>query len=131
MTQEEYTLYTGESINYSASDWASLVEIAEIRLASFLCLDSFPELDSSNKDLAYLLANFICATLKYQGNFEDAEEKRIRNFTIRFREGAANAFAQIFNQFHDVIEKYSECGDGLDVERTWRCCCERGWYNGL
>lgn len=130
MTQDEFTLYTGETVSYSDDDWSSLVSIAELRLASFLCLETFPKLTDDNKDLAYLLANFIAATLKFQGNFEDAEEKRVRNFTIKFREGAANAFAQIYNQFKDIIDKYSDCGDGLSVEKSRRCCCER-WYNGL
>jgi len=129
MTQDQYTLYTGQAISYSAEDWSAIVAVAEMRLASFLCLDLFPTLDSNNKDLAMLLANFIAAVLKFEGNGDAVESKSVRNFTINFKSGsAADAFSQIAMQYADIIDKYSECDLGVKVERSRRCCC--GYYNG-
>jgi hypothetical protein len=103
------------------------VEIAEMRLASFLCLDSFPTLDDSNKDLAMLLANFIAAVLKFQGDGDAVTSKHVRNFTINFKSSsAADAFSQIAMQYDDIISKYSECGLGVKVERQRYNCC--GYY---
>lgn len=127
LTQDEFKLYTGEVTNYSQSDWKLLVGVAEIRLASLLCLDTFPTLDESNQDLALLLANFISATLKYQGSSDAIESKSVRNFTINFKNSATNAFEQIYSQYRDIIEKYSNCNLGVRVERNaWHCC---GHYN--
>lgn len=123
LMQDDYALYTGESVSYADTDWQKIVSVASGRLASFLCLETLPELTEENQDLADLLANFICATLKFRGNHEDAQSKSVRNFTISFRKGAADAFAQISNDFEDIIEKYSECGCGFTVERNARRCC--------
>ncbi len=38
MTQDEFKLYTNQTVNYTDDDWAILVNIAESRLASFLSL---------------------------------------------------------------------------------------------
>lgn len=127
LTQEQYTLYTGLTTNYSSSDWESIVSVAEVRLASFLCLDELPyEGEGSEKvlpaDLALLLANFIAAVLRFQGNGDTVESKRVRNFTINFKSSsAANAFSQIASQYADIIEAYSECGIGIKVERSNWC----------
>lgn len=130
LTQTDYKLFTGQTVNYDASDWGIIVEIAESRLASFLCLGEFPELDESNRDLAMLLANFICASLKFQGNSDTIESKSVRNFTINFKSSATNAFEQIASQFEDIIEKYSDCGTEVHVERSRRDCgCYRGYIN--
>ena len=129
MTQDEYTLYTGQTNNCSDESWDALVQIAMLRLASFLCLEEFPELNESNQDLALLLANFICATLKFQGAPDVIESKSVRNFTINFKSIATNAFGQIYDQYRDIIEKYSDCGTGIKVERNARCCCR--FNNGL
>lgn len=40
LTQDDYKLYTGESVHYSDEDWQKLVSMAAARLAGFLCLDS-------------------------------------------------------------------------------------------
>lgn len=127
MTQDDYCLFTGQAVNYSDEDWQLLVDIAELRLASFLCLEEFPELDENNKDLVLLLANFMCAALKFQGSPDTVESKSVRNFTINFKSSATNAFEQIYSQYEDIIEKYSQCGDGIKVERSARHCC--GYYN--
>ena len=127
LTQSEYKLLTGQSIDYKPADWIMIENIAEIRLASFLCLDDFPELTSDNEDLAMLLANFICATLKFMGNSDEISSKSVRNFTISFKTSAANAFQQIFSQYEDIIEKYSQCDLGIKVESSKRYCC--GFYN--
>lgn len=127
LTQEQYTLYTGLTTNYSSSDWESIVSVAEVRLASFLCLDELPyEGEGSEKtlpaDLALLLANFIAAVLRFQGNGDTVESKRVRNFTINFKSSStANAFSQIASQYADIIEAYSECGTGIKVERSNWC----------
>lgn len=89
LTQEQFTLFTGQTVNYSASDWSTIVAVAELRLASFLCLDEFPELDETNLDLAELEANFIAGVLKYQGGNGAVESKSVRNFTIKFKSSSA------------------------------------------
>ena len=127
LTQQEYSTLTGETANYGKSDWELIEGIAEIRLASLLCLDVFPELDSTNQDLAMLLANFISATLKYMGSDDTIESKSVRNFTINFKSSATNAFNQIYSQYRDIIEKYSQCDMIVKVERSDRCRC--GYYN--
>lgn len=127
LTQSEYKLLTGQSVDFKPADWLMIENIAEIRLASFLCLDEFPELTSDNEDLAMLLANFICATLKFMGNSDEISSKSVRNFTISFKSSAANAFQQIFSQYEDIIEKYSQCDLGIKVESSKRYCC--GYYN--
>lgn len=126
LTQAQYTLYTGLSSNYADSDWTAIVSVAEMRLASFLCLETFPELDANNMDLAVLLSNFIAAVLRFQGNGDTVESKRVRNFTINFKtSSASDAFSQIAGQYSDIIEKYSECSLGVRVERQRGCCCGR------
>lgn len=131
MTQDEYKLFTGQTVNYNDDDWGIIVDVAESRLASFLCLDEFPELDESNYDLGMLLANFIAAVFKFQGDSGTIESKSVRNFTINFRSSATNAFEQIYKQYEDIIEKYSNCELGVNVERDYRCGCEvrRGFIN--
>lgn len=129
LTQEQYTLYTGLSVNYTSSDWSAIVAVAEMRLASFLCLESLPTVDESGEveypgDIALLLANFIAAVLRFQGNGGTIESKSVRNFTINFKSSsAADAFSQIATQYSDIIEKYSECDMGIKVERSQGCFC--------
>ena len=128
LTQEQYTLDTGQASSYDDEDWEILVSVAEMRLASFLCLDEFPELTDDNEDLTMLLANFIASVIKFQGAGDAVESKRVRNFTINFKtSSAANAFSQIANQYSDIIGKYSKCDFGVKVERSNRCC--HGCYN--
>ena len=124
MTQDDYKLFTGQCVaNISDTDWQTLVSIAQTRLASFLCLEEFPELDENNKDLAMLLANYICLSLKLQGAPDTIESKSVRNFTINFKSSATNAFEQLYKVYEDIIEKYSNCGTELKVERSaWHCC---------
>lgn len=129
LTQDQYTLLTGQTTNCSDESWGTLVGIAEMRLASLLCLETFPELDESNEDLALLLANFLCTTLKFQGANDVIESKSVRNFTINFKSSATNAFEQIYSHYEDIIEKYSKCGTGIKVERPARHCCGN-YYNG-
>lgn len=123
LTQADYTTLTGQSVNYSAEDWLMIVNIASQRLASFLCLDEMPELTEDNADLKLLFANFICAMLKFTGNSDTISTKSIRNFTISFKSSAANAFQQIYSQYRDIIEKYTQCDLGIKVERSQRHCC--------
>lgn len=127
LSKDDYKLYTGQTVSYSDSDWDKIVIIATERLASFLCLVEFPELTEDNTDLAMLLANFICASLKFSGNSDTISQKSVRNFTISFKSNAANAFQQIHSQYEDIIEKYSQCELGVKVESTRRYCC--GYYN--
>lgn len=130
LSKKDYEILTGQSVSYSDADWALIEEIAEIRLASFLCLDEFPELTGENEDLALLLANFICASIKFSGNSDTISQKSVRNFTISFKSNATNAFQQIYSQYKDIIEKYSQCGSDIKVERSRGHCC--GYYdNGL
>lgn len=126
LTQEQYNLFTGQSVSYSETDWIAIVTSASLRLASFLCLDEFPELTDDNLDLAELLSNFIAGILKFQGGADIEESKSVRNFTIRFRtSSAANAFSLIVKQYGDIVEKYSECGLGFSVEHGKGCSCDK------
>lgn len=127
LTQEDYQILTGQTVCLPDEEWELLVNIAMIRLASLLCLEEFPELDDTNQDLALLLANFLCATLKFQGAPDTIQSKSVRNFTINFKNSATNAFEQIYSQYRDIIEKYDKCHIGVTVERNaWHCC---GNYN--
>lgn len=128
MTQDEYALYTGQTVNFSEEDWDKLVGISADRLASFLCLEELPApLKNLPADLKMLLANFLCAVLKFQGAPDVIESKHVRNFTINFKSSAANAFEQIYKHYEDIIERYSKCGTEIHVERNARHCC--GYYN--
>lgn len=126
-SEQDYELLTGQKITYNKDDWELLVDLAKMRLASFLCLVEFPELTDENADLKLLLANFLCAMLKFSGNSDEISQKSIRNFTISFKSSAANAFQQIYSQYEDVIEKYTQCDLGIKVENSKRYCC--GFYN--
>lgn len=125
MTQDDYKLWTGETVDYSDEDWKRIVNVAKVRLASFLCLENWPS--EIADDLEMLLANFICAVLRWQGTPEAGiSSKSVRNFTISFNsDGAVNAFAQIAKNYSDIIEKYSQCDSGLTVEKSKRYCCGR------
>ena len=133
LTQEQYTLYTGLSVNYSGEDWQTIVSVAEVRLASFLCLVELPSTEEDGElvlpdDFALLLANFIAGVLKFRGNGGEIASKSVRNFTINFKTSSAtDAFSQIAMQYGDIIEKYSQCGLGVKVERSG---CHRCYYNG-
>lgn len=123
MTKDDYKLWTGETVDYSNEDWQRIVNVAKTRLASLLCLDGWPT-DVAD-DLEMLLANFICAVLRFQGTPEaSVSSKSVRNFTISFNsDSAVNAFAQLGNNYSDVIEKYSQCGSGMKVEGSKEYCC--------
>lgn len=134
LTQEQYTLYTGQTINYLDSDWETIVSVAEVRLASFLCLDELPTVEEDGEaslpaDIALLLSNFISAVFRFQGNGDTIESKSVRNFTINFKSSsAADAFSQIARQYSDIIEKHSQCDLGVRVERTTRMCYCNGRF---
>lgn len=123
ITQDDYKLWTGETVNYPTTDWTKIVSVAQSRLASFLCLEQWPT--EIADDLAMLLANFICAVIRWQGTPEASiNSKSVRNFTISFKDdGAVNAFAQIAKNYSDIISKYSMCGDSMTVEKSKRYCC--------
>lgn len=123
MTQNDYKLWTGETVAYTEAEWQRIVNLAKTRLASFLCLEQWPE--QMADDLEMLLANFICAVLRWQGTPEaSVNSKSVRNFTISFKDDSAvNAFAQVAKNYKDIIEKYSQCGDSLTVEKSKRYCC--------
>ena len=125
MTQEDYKLFTGQTVSYSKPDWERLVAVASKRLASFLCLDALPA--PLPDDLAMLLANWIAAVLRWQGNADaQIESKSVRNFTIHFSSNsAANAFAQLAANYSDIIDAYSECGSSIHVENSKGYCCGR------
>lgn len=122
MTQEAYTLWTGEATSYSETDWQKIVNAASARLASFLCLPALP--NPLPDDLEELLANFIAGVISRSGDSAEIESKHVRNFTINFRKStAANAYALIAQNYGDIIEKYSQCGLTINVERDARRCC--------
>lgn len=120
MTQEEFTLFTNQTINFSDENWEVLLGIAEGRLASFLCLGALP--DPMPEDFKMLLANFMAAVLETRGKGEGrVSSKHVRNFTISFHDsGATTAFGRVAENYGDLIEKYSNCGSSLKVERNAR-----------
>ncbi len=120
MTQEEFTLFTNQTTNFSDEDWQTLLGVAEGRLASFLCLDALP--DPMPDDFKMLLANFMAAVLETRGKGEGrVSSKSVRNFTISFHDsGATTAFGRVAENYGDLIEKYSNCGSSLKVERDAR-----------
>lgn len=130
MTQDDYKLWTGETVSYSSADWQRIVNVAKTRLAALLCLDKWPETVAD--DLAMLLANFICAVLRFSGTPEAGiSSKSVRNFTISFKsDSAINAFAQVANNYSDIIEKYSQCGEALAVEKSKNYNCAKSEGNG-
>ena len=128
MTQDDYTLYTGQTVNYSQEDWERLVTVASERLASLLCLDELP--DPLPGDLAMLLANFICGIFRYKGDGTAVvTSKSVRNFSVSLTQPVAkNVFDDLRTNYADIIGKYSQCGIAVDVERScspyWRCGCD-------
>lgn len=129
MTQDDYKLWTGEDASrYTDEQWTKILTVAKLRLASFLCLSELPTDDEGNlyDDIAQLLANFIASVIAHEGTSQSVESKHVRNFTINFKSGiAANAFAQIAQQYGDIIERYSNCNLGFKVEGSARFCCGR------
>lgn len=124
LTQDEYKLYTGETVNFSDDDWQQIVSMSVVRLAGYLCLEELP-LDADGnlpEELKLVLANFICLMLAGRGRNLQITSKKVRNFTINYGNGsAANAFAKISDQYGDIIAKYSQCNYGFRVERNTRC----------
>lgn len=122
MTQDDFKFLTGMTTNYTTAQWTRIVQSASIRLASFLCLDELPT--PLPADLEELLANFIAGVITHQGAGAEIESKQVRNFTVNFREStAANAFAQIAQQYGDTIERWSDCELSVHVSsKPWRCC---------
>lgn len=131
MTQDDYKLWTGEDASsYTQAQWLRIVASASTRLASFLCLETLPTNDQGKlpDDIQELLANFIAGVLEHHGTTGAVASKHVRNFTISFsKTTAANAFAQIAAQYGDIIEKYTQCDLGIDVEKTSRYFCGNYW----
>lgn len=124
-TQDDYKLYTGQSVNFTDEDWQKLVQLASSRLARFLCLESLPTEDEElPSDLALLFANFLCLMLADRGNNPHISSKKVRNFTINYdNNSATNAFAELSETYGDIIAKYSACGLGISAERDAPRCC--------
>ena len=132
MTQDDYKLWTGEDASsYTQAEWLRIVAIASTRLASFLCLDMLPlnEQGKMPDAIQMLLANFISGVFEHQGSTGSVESKHVRNFTIQFAQtNAANAFAQLYAQYGDLIDKYTQCDLGISVEHSTINHC--GDYHG-
>lgn len=126
LTQGDYKLYTGETVNYADDDWQKLVELASGRLASFLCLAELPadKKGALPTDLTMLLANFLCLMLESRGKNLQVASKHIRNFTIDYQDSSAtNAFTKLQENYSDIIAKYSACGKSFAVESNAPRCC--------
>lgn len=123
MTQDDYKLWTGQSSSYTSAEWTKITSAASTRLASFLCMDQLPS--PMPADFEEMMANFIAAVISHQGANGEIESKTVRNFRVDFRQSvAANAFASIYQQYGDVIERYSKCGPTITVEHSARHCCD-------
>ncbi len=109
LTQDEYKLFTGESVTYTEEYWERLVKIAEARLASFLGLSELPKVEGQlPDDLKLLLANFMSATFYYQGSEDKVTSKSVRNFSVSIKVNEAkNAFERLAERFPDIVEKYA------------------------
>ena len=132
-TQAQYTLWTGQTVNYGMTQWTQIVSVASARLASFLCLKNGLPTDPNSADgylpadLQELFANFIAGVIANQGAHQEVESKHVRNFTINFKSTtASDAFANIARKYADIIEFYSNCGNGFKVEGNAYYGCERG-----
>lgn len=128
LTQDDYKLYTGETSNFSEENWSKIVNLAIVRLGLQLCLEEVPLDNEGNlpSDLAMLLANFIYLMLSHRGSDSRVESKSVRNFTIKFgTSGVTGAFAKLSENYADIIEKYSQCGSTMSVERNTEVCCGR------
>lgn len=125
MTTREFKIFTGADAGaLTAGEWSRIETIASTRLASFLCLpNGLPQ--PVPDDLKMVLANFICASIKTQAGTEAVESKHVRNFTINFKTATTNAFAEIAQNYGDIIEQYSNCEMGFAVERKAHYCCGR------
>lgn len=132
-TQEQYTLWTGQTDSHTSEDWQQIVKVAEIRLASFLCLQNGLPTDPDSAegympaDLQELFANFLAYMIAGQGAQSEVESKHVRNFTINFKTtAAADAFAKVAPKYQDIIEFYSNCGLGFKVEKNAQYNCDGG-----
>lgn len=128
LTQDDYKLYTGTAANLSDEDWAKFSTMSAKRLAGLLCLDQLPTDNNGNlpEDLALVLANFIYAMLDVRGDDSKVTSKRVRNFTINYADnGASGAFSKLIENYGDIIDKYSNCGSTMSVEKNTRLCCGR------
>lgn len=126
LTQDDYKLYTGETSSLSTENWSKIVSLGVERLAWQLCLEELPKDSEGNlpNDLAMLLANFIYLMLSHRGSDSRIESKSVRNFTIKFgTSGVTGAFAKLSENYPDIIEKYSQCGATMSVERNTETCC--------
>ena len=88
LTQEQYTLYTGQTSNYVNSDWLSIVAVAEMRLASFLCLEELPtEGEGDEKvlpaDLALLTSSLLYYASKAMATRLNPSVSAILQLTLR------------------------------------------------
>lgn len=128
LTQDDYRLYTGETISFSDEDWTKLVSMSAVRLAGLLCLEELPtdSEDALPSDLGMVLANFIYLVLSHRGADSRVTTKRVRNFSISYGDSnVSSAFAKLEDNYGDILEKYSNCGLGLDIEHSTRTCCGR------
>lgn len=125
ITIANYILWTGESApQMTDAQWARVANTAAARLLSFLCMNELP--DPMPDDFEELLANFIAAVISRSGSKGEIESKIVRNFHITFRaKNTANAFADIYADYADIIGKYSQCDSSLHVEQNERYCCGR------
>ena len=131
MTQDDYKLWTGEDASaYTNDQWTRIVANASTRLASFLCLETLPTDSQGNlpDDLQELLANFIAGVLEHHGTTRAVASKPVRTLTLSFSNTtAANASAPPAAQYGDIIEKYTQCDLGIDVEKTSHYFCGNYW----
>lgn len=125
LTQDDYKLWTGETVTFTDVDWSRIVSNALTRLASFLCLEELPVEDGKlPDDFQEVLANFISGILKARGSSQEVASKRVRNFTISFRSSEVkDAFVDVVSKYGDIVDKYSLCGLGFAVEKSKRYCC--------
>lgn len=125
ITIANYILWTGDSApQMTDAQWARVTNTAAARLLSFLCMDELP--DPMPDDFEELLANFLSAIFARSGSKGEVESKTVRNFHITFRtKNTANAFADIYADYADIIGKYSQCDSALHVEHNERYCCGR------
>lgn len=128
LTQDDYKLYTGETISFSDEDWTKLVSMSALRLAGLLCLEELPT-DSKGvlpADLGMVLANFIYLVLSHRGADSRVVSKSVRNFSISYgNSNVSSAFAKLRDNYGDILDKYSNCGSGLGIEHNTRTCCGR------
>ena len=128
LTQADYRLWTGCESELDGQDWERVAALAAARLAGFLCLEALPE--PLPDDLGMVLANFIAVAMSQDGEGSQVMSKKVRNFSINFSTATRNAWTTMQERYGDILDKYSQCGTGVNVETSAAFCMSQACTAG-